>query len=139
MTTINIEDFFTVDNEQEGVWFEPKINGMSCGLEFLLTGKNTDANVAATERYDKQVSKLEEIKDPIEKAKKRNELEASRVADFVKGLREVDGVSVNYGGKKIEYSVPLVKQIFLKSPLIKNQVIDFVLQTTNFIKRKKND
>jgi len=138
MKTINIEDFFTEDNEQQGVWFEPKINGIPCGLEFLLTGKHTDENIAGTERYEKQLSKLEELKDPVEKAKKQKELDANRVAEFVKGLRVVEGYEVNFGGKGIEYSVPLVQKIFLKSPLIKDEVINFVMKTTNFIKREKD-
>ena len=138
MKTINIEDFFTEDNERSGVWFEPKINDIPCGIEFLVTGKNTDENVAATERYEKKLAELEDCKDPVEKARKTKELDASRVAEFVKGMRVVEGYEVNFGGKQIEYSVPLVTQIFLKSPLIKIEVINFVMKTANFIIREKD-
>lgn len=139
MTKINIEDFFTEDNEREGVWFEPRINDIPCGLEFLLTGKNTDENVAATERYEKKLEELDALKDPVEKAKKQKELDAKRVAEFVKSMRVVDGYEVEYGGKQIQYTPALVEQIFLKSPLIKIEVINFVMKTANFIKREKND
>ena len=138
MKTINIEDFFTADNEVTGIWFEPKIQGIPCGLEFLVTGKDTDENIAATERYEKKVAELQEIKDPIEKAGKAKEADAKRVAEFVKGLRVTDGFDVKLGGKKIEYSVPVVEQILLKSPLIKAEIVKFVMDTTNFIKREKN-
>ena len=138
MKKINIEDFFTEDNEVSGVWFEPKIKGTPCGLEFLVTGKNTAENIAATERYDKKLSELEDIKDPVEKAQKSKVVDANRVAEFVKGLRVVEGYEVDFGGKQIEYSVPLIQQIFLKSPLIKAEVIKFVMETANFIKREKN-
>ena len=138
MKTINIEDFFTEDNEVSGVWFEPKIKGTPCGLEFLVTGKNTDENIAATERYEKKLAELEDIKDPVEKAKKAKVADANRVAEFVKGLRVAEGYKVNFEGKTIEYSVPLIQQIFLKSPLIKAEVIKFVMETANFIKREKN-
>jgi len=138
METINIEDFFTEDNEVSGVWFEPKIKGEPCGLEFLVTGKNTDENIAASERYDKKVAELEDIKDPVEKAQKAKVADANRVAEFVKGLRVAKGYEVNFGGKPIDYSVPLVQQIFLKSPLIKTEIIKFVMDTANFIKREKN-
>ena len=143
MKTIDIEDFFTEDNEDSGVWFEPKIRDVNgdlvpCGLEFLVTGKNTDENIAGTERYEKQLAELEDMKDPVEKAKKQKELDANRVAEFVKGLRVVEGYEVNFGGKQIEYSIPLVQKIFLKSPLIKVEVINFVMKTANFIKREKN-
>lgn len=136
---INIEDFFTEDNEKDGIWFHPSINGIPCGLEFLVTGKNTDENIAGTERYERKLAELEDETDPIEKARKQKELDANRVAEFVKGLRVAKGFEVNYGGKAIEYSEPLVQKIFLKSPLIKVEVINFVMKTANFIKREKND
>lgn len=138
MKQINIEDFFTADNEVTGIWFEPKIKGMRCGLEFLVTGKDTDENIAATERYDKLLNELEDLKDPIEKAQKAKELDARRVAEFVKSVRIADGCNVSFGGKKVEYTPEFVQQVFLKAPLIKAEVIKFVMDTTNFIKREKN-
>lgn len=138
MKKINIEDFFTEDNERDGIWFHPSIKGMPCGLEFLLTGKNTDENIAATERYEKKLAELEDEKDPVEKAQKAKVLDANRVAEFVKGLRVAKGFDVDFGGKPIEYSEALVQQIFLKSPLIKVAVINFVMDTANFIKREKD-
>lgn len=139
MKKINIEDFFTEDNEKEGIWYHPSVKGMPCGIEFLLTGKNTDENIAATERYEKKLAELEDEKDPVEKAQKAKVLDANRVAEFVKGLRVAKGFDVDFGGKAIEYSEPLVQQILLKSPLIKVAIINFVMDTANFIKRESND
>ena len=135
---INIEDFFTDDNEKEGIWFEPRIKGVPCGIEFLVTGTGTDENVANTERYDKAMAETEEIKDPIEKVKKQKEIDANRVAQFVKGIRAAEGSEVQYGGKPLEYSVPLIQKLLLKSPLIKMEIIRFAKDTANFIKREKN-
>lgn len=135
---INIEDFFTEDNEKEGVWFEPKVGGQLCGIQFLVTGTGTDENVVASERFEKQVDELEDEKDPIEKSKKRKVLEANRVAEFVIGIRAAEGEKVLFGGKPLEYSVPLVQQILLKSPLIRSEIIKFATNTANFIKREKN-
>jgi hypothetical protein len=135
---INIEDFFTVDNEKNGIWFEPKINGNPCGIEFLVTGRGTDENIAGTERFEKAISETEDIKDPLERIKKQKELDANRVAEFVKGIRCSEGNDVLYGGKPLEYSVPLIQQILLKSPLIKDAIVEFARDTTNFIKREKN-
>lgn len=135
---VNIEDFFTVDNEKNGIWFEPKINGVPCGIEFLVTGTGTDENVANSERFDKAIAETEDIKDPVEKARKRKELDANRVAEFVLGIRSADGNDVLFGGKPLESSVPLIQQILLKSPLIKNEIVRFAVKTENFIRRKKN-
>lgn len=137
--TINIEDFFTVDNENAGLWFEPKIKGEPCGIEFLVTGRGSSENTANTERYEKELAKLQDIKDPIEKVDKAKELDANFVATFVKGIRPAKGTELNFGGKPLEYSVPLIQQILLKSPLIKGEIVAFAKDTTNFIKREKND
>lgn len=135
---INIEDFFTEDNEKEGIWFEPKIKGVPCGIEFLVTGRGTDENIANSERYDKTLAELEDIKDPLEKVQKTKKADADRVAEFVKGIRAAAGSEVKYEGKPLEYSVPMIQQLLLKSPLIKNEIIKFAMDTANFIKREKN-
>lgn len=136
--SINIEDFFTEDNEKEGIWFEPKIKGVPCGIEFLVTGTGTDENVAASERYEKAIAETEDIKDPLEKVKKQKEIDANRVAEFIKGIRAAEGNVLKFGGKPLEYSVPMVQQLLLKSPLIKLEIIKFAKDTANFIKREKN-
>ena len=138
MKKINIEDFFTEDNEVSGVWFQPKIRGELCGLEFLVTGRDTDKNIAAGERYDKILAEIKDINDPVERAKKSKEAEAKRVAEFIKGLRVAPGFEISLGGKPIEYSIPVVEKIFLKSPLIKEEIMKFVADTANFIKRENN-
>ena len=135
---VNLEDFFTLDNEKSGKWFEPKINGSPCGIEFLVTGKNTDENVVNSERYDKAVAEAEDIKDSFERTKKKKELDANRVAEFVIGIRPAEGKKVLFGGRPLEYSVPLVQQILLKSPLIKEEIVRFAVDTVNFIGREKN-
>lgn len=135
---INIEDFFTEDNEKTGIWFEPRINGVPCGFEFLVTGKGTDENVAGSERYDKAMAELEDMKDPIAKAKKRKEIDANRVAEFVKGIRAADGNELMFDGKPLEFSVPFIQKLLQKSPLIKVEIAKFAIDTTNFIKREKN-
>ena len=136
--TINLEDLFTEEREKEGVWFEPKIRGEGCGIEFLVTGRSTDENVAAGERYDKAVDELEEMKDPIEKSKKQKELFANRVAGFVKGIRPAKDSELMYNGKPIEYSVPMIQKLLQQAPLICGQIFSFVTDTANFMKGEKN-
>lgn len=136
---VNLEDFFTEDNEREGIWFEPKINGIPCGFEFLVTGVGTDENVANSERFARAMAESNDIKDPIEKVQKQKVLDANRVAEFVKGIRASEDTNINYKGKPLEYSVPLIQKLLLKSPLIKYEIIDFAKDTANFIKREKND
>lgn len=137
--TINVEDFFTEDYEAEGIWFEPKIKGEPCGIQFLVTGTGTDKNVAIREHYEKEQNKLGEIKDPVEKVKKQKILDAELVSEFVAGIRAAEGSKLLFEGKPIEYSKPFIKKLFEKAPLLKVEVIRFARDTTNFIKREKND
>lgn len=135
---INLEDFLTIENEEKGKWYQPIINGVPCGIEFLVTGKNTDENTVNSERYDKALAEANDIKDNFERTKKKKELDANRVAEFVKGIRAADGKQVLFGGKPLEYSVPLIQQILLKSPLIKEEIVRFAIDPVNFIGREKN-
>jgi hypothetical protein len=138
MATFNLEDLFTADNEEKGVWVEPIIDGEGIGIELLLTGPDTDENAANAEHYKKQLDELEKNKDPIDKAKKRKDLDAKRVAQFVKGIRAANGSEVLFNGKSLEYSIPLIETFFLKAPLVQQWVLQFVFNTANFMKRKKN-
>ena len=136
--TINLEDLFTEEREKEGVWFEPKIKGVPCGIQFLVTGRSTDENVAGGERYDKALAELEDVKDPVEKSKKQKVLFANRVAEFVKGIRPAKDSELKYEGKNLEYSVPMIQKLLQQAPLITGQIFSFVTDTANFMKREKD-
>lgn len=136
--TVNIEDFFTDDNEKAGIWFEPKIDGEPCGIEFLVTGAGADDNLIENERYEKAMSEAEDIKDQKERVNKKKEIDAERIAALVKGIRAAnEGEELKFGGKPLEFSVPMIKQLMLKSPLIKLEIVRFATKTANFIKREK--
>lgn len=135
---VHIENFFTVDNAKAGVWFEPKIEGVGCGFEFLVTGATTDEAMADDEHFESLYAEAEDIKDPIEKQSQRMKVDAERCARLVKGIRAVEGCDVDFEGKELEYSVPLIEQVFLKAPEIKKAVVAFATKNTNFIKREKN-
>lgn len=138
MKTINLEDLFTEEREKEGVWFEPKIKGKPCGIEFLVTGRGTDEAVIGGERYDKALAELEDVKDPVEKSKKQKALFANRVAEFVKDVRPAEGSELMYEGKPLEFSVPMIQKLLYQAPLITTQIFSFMNDTTNFMKREKN-
>lgn len=134
---INIEDFFTTKNEEEGMWFEPSIEGIPCGIEFLVTGLHAEENVSKMEHFDKLQSDLSKIKDPIERAKETKRLDAKRVASLVKGIRPTEDCEIDFEGKPLEFSIPLIEELFYQSPLIKLAVADYSLKTVNFMNRKK--
>ncbi len=135
---VHIEDFFTADNEVEGKWFEPKIDGIGCGFEFLVTGATTDEAMADDEHYDKLYAEADEIRDPIERQHKKMQVDAERCARLVKGIRAAEDCEIDFNGGQVEFSRPLIEQIFLKSPLIKKAVDGYATKTANFINREKN-
>lgn len=135
---INIEDFFTAEREEEGVWFEPIVNGIPCGIEFLVTGANTDKNAAQAERFKKQRAEIEVLKDPEERSKKLKEIDAKRAADFIHGIRPAEGCKINFGGSALEYSKPNIEKIMFGAPLIRVEIIGFAYETANFMKRENN-
>ena len=49
---VNIEDFYTEVNEREGVWHEPIIDNIPCGLEFLLIGIHCEEAVRKMAEID---------------------------------------------------------------------------------------
>ena len=136
--TVNIEDFFSEEREEKGVWFEPTIDGVPCGIEFLVTGIGTDENVAASERYERRLKALKKIEDPVERSKQGKILDANRVAEFVRDIRAKKGQNVLFGGQPLKYSKTLVQQILYKAPLLKAEIARFAVNTANFIKKVKN-
>lgn len=134
---LHVEDLFTEERESEGVWYQPKIKGIPCGLEFLITGAGSDENLANSERYEKAMIETEAIKDPVEKVKKQKEIDANRVAEFVHGIKAAEGCEFDFKGKPLEFSVPFIQELLRKSPLLKMEIIKFAKETTNFMKREK--
>ena len=137
-TQINVEDFYTEENEDNGRWMQPVIKGRPCGIEFLVTGMGKDENLVSQERYEKEMAKLEELKDPVEKVKRQKKLDAKHIASFVHGVRAAEGCEAMIGGKPIEYSVPFIEEFLFNAPLIKVQIAKFARETTNFTGREKN-
>ena len=138
LKVINLEDYYSEDNEREGVWASPEDIDVDCPFEFLLTGANDPRNVAYAERYSKKLDELEDIKDLEEKAEKRKDLDAERIADFVQGMRPKTGYKLTVGKEDFVYSKPYIIKFFRKSPLIQNWAFRFVYKTANFIGRKKD-
>lgn len=136
---IDIEDFYTDDNEKNGVWHEAVTEDGPSGLEFLLIGIHSDEAVAKMEHYDRLVKEVrEKEKDPEIRAQKERELDAERVASLTKGIRTSGGEVIRKKGQEIDFSLDFIKEFYLHAPLIKMDNIEFCVRTANFMNRKKN-
>ena len=134
--TINIEDFYTEENEKKGMWHEPVVDDKGCGLEFLLIGIHSEEAVKSMEHYDELMESIEDEPDSKEKEQKLKELDADRVASLTKGIRATDGSELMINGEKFKFSQEAVKQLYLNSPFIKLDNIEFTLKSSNFMKKQ---
>ncbi len=131
---INIENYFSEKNEQDGVWHEPIIDGNPIGIELLVMGIHSDFATNEMIRIGLESANVEKSdlsKD--EKNKKLEELDAERVAVLTKGIRAVDGSTLTYKGEKIKFTTELMKELYLNSPDIKMEIANFVVKSSNFI------
>lgn len=136
----DIENLFTEKNEREGVWFEPVFEDVHCGVEFLLIGINSEEASSAMIRFDELADKIRDSKDEdSEKEQKLRELDAERVASFVKGIRATDGSELQLAGEAVTEATvnKVAKELFINSPDVKLACVDFVLKSSNFMKIKK--
>ena len=133
--TINIEDFYTEENEKTGVWHEPVIDGNPCGLEFLIIGIHSDEAVKKMDYYDGLLDKLQEEPDEVRYEKER-EIDAERVASITKDIRATNGGTIVEDGKPIEFSIEFMKKFYLNAPIIKMDNIEFAIKTSNFMKKQ---
>lgn len=131
---INIENFFTEENERKGVWHEPVIDDIPCGIEFLLTGIHTDEATIELTKIDEKSEKIREsTMDESEKEKLLDDLDAERVAVITKGIRAKDGSQLVKNGKPIEFSKEFAKEFYKNCPAIKMHNVDFVLKSSSFM------
>lgn len=136
----DIENLFTEKNEREGVWFEPVFEDVHCGVEFLLIGINSEEASTAMIHFDELADEIRDSKDEDSvKEQKLRDLEAERVASFVKGIRATDGSELQLAGETVTDSnvKKVAKELFINSPDVKLACVDFVLKSSNFMKIKK--
>lgn len=136
----DIENLFTEKNEREGVWFEPVFEDVHCGVEFLLIGINSEEASTAMIHFDELADEIRDSKDEDSvKEQKLRDLEAERVASFVKEIRATDGSELQLAGETVTDSnvKKVAKELFINSPDVKLACVDFVLKSSNFMKIKK--
>ena len=129
--TINIEDFYTEENEKNGVWHEPVIDGEPCGVEFLLIGIHSEEAIKNMDKYDEILNNAKEE----EREEMERDIDAARVASLTKGVRGANGEKILVEGKEVEFDFEFIKKLYLNAPLIKMDNIEFAIKTSNFMKK----
>lgn len=135
---VEISDFFTRKQEEEGVWFEPAPFGQKMGLEFKILGVNSTRMAIVLDNFNKKQAEIETIKDIEEKAKATNELYAESAANRVIGLRAAKGVTAKLNGEDISYSDDIVRSILFECPDAAAEIIRATRDGENFLVKKTN-
>lgn len=137
MNKINISNFFTRQNEEDGIERKLYVDGEFTGLIAVVYGANSNAVSIANETYRREIAEINTIKDPMTKAEKSDVAFSKRMAGFVKNIYAEDGSEIVK-----EDGTPITKDdyamIMKESPLIARAVLEIASDTENFLDKKKN-
>lgn len=133
---LDLADFFSRDNENSGVWFEPEIKGIKCGFEFLVCGVNSNTASKADDKWNKRKSELESIQDSEKKAAMEDEIFAERIAGYILDIRGKDGKKLVANGKDVTKDD--IPDIIYNSPALAIEVSKFAATLENFLGKKKD-
>ena len=132
---VDFTDFFTKDNSEKGVWHEPNING-KIGIEFRVIGAESNEAAQLFSDYDKNISRIDEIKDPEKKNEETRKALADVSSKIIKDVRGAEGRPLVVGGKPFKFSQPAMYTIMYNSPTLANKIIRFARNDTNFMEKK---
>lgn len=122
---IEITKFFNVTREKEGVWYEPKINGIPLGLELKVLGPSAEAVRKASVEYDTAHEKADELfkKEPGKALDMEQEALAKRAAACVVDIRGKGGNTITVEGKPLEFSKEFAERLFFENGDITGDVL----------------
>ena len=137
---MNISDFNTVAACEKGAWMTIKdFDGIDTDMEFKVIGIDSKAFKSQVNRLSKQNENKKMDMDQLEASQIRT-LTAITIdwKNIEKGTGEFDAV-----GNEIMESIPFTKEnaeaIYINSPHISNQIVEFAKERTNFLERKHLD
>lgn len=133
---IDVSKFYSLNNEENGVWFEAEIGRRGTGIEFLVYGPNSKKAWVASNHYAKALEELEDL-DEEERRNKGNEYLVDAVVEIVKDVRGKNGKKLMAGDK--ELTVADVKDMFINSPMLALAVWDFHKRSEGFLEGKKKN
>lgn len=129
---INVCDFFSKDNEENGKWYEAKVRGVGTGIEFKIYGPNSSAVSVAQERYQKARDEINKMEDVKAKSEATDKMLAEYAAALVCDIRGKDGQKlVNKDGSEV--TVKDVKTILYNAPVIASDIAKFETNQNNFL------
>lgn len=133
---VDISDFFTTDNEINGIWYEPCPYGKHTNIEFKLLGISSDVTVTAGDQYDKDMEAAKKETDPVKRDRLETEALVRRVASMVVDIRGKNGFVPKINGEPLTYTKENVKKILRGSRAIRNEFLKVIGGGEDFMTRK---
>lgn len=132
---IDIADFFTKESQENGVWCEPNIGG-KIGVEFLVIGAESNEAAQIFADYDKDMNRINEIKDASTKNEETRKALATATSKLVKGMRSTSGKTLVMKGESFAFNYANAYMIMYSSPSIADRILRFARNDTNFMVKK---
>lgn len=129
---IDITKFFSRDNEENGKWYQPKVKGKECGIEFKIYGPNSNAQSVADDKFNKEKEEIDMIEDSVEKEERYKEALAKKLAAYCGDIRGANGAKLSLGDDK-EVTKKDIYDIFVNSPVIALDVMRYAARQENFL------
>lgn len=134
--SVDISGFFTKQNSEKGMWTEPNING-PIGVKFLVIGAESNEAARYLADYDKDMERINQIKDPAQRNEEMRVAMATVTAKLVKNIACGEGVGeIKINGKPLTYSHETVYAIMYNSIPIADKIIRFSRRDSDFMAKK---
>ena len=131
---INVGDFYSKDNEENGMWYEAKVRGVGTGIEFKLFGPNSSASAVAQDKYQKARDEIAKIEDVKAKNEATDKMLAEYAAALVCDIRGKDGQELqNEDGTPV--TVKDVYTILFNAPVLASDIAKFETNQNNFLSK----
>ena len=136
--TIDITTFFSKKNEDNGIWYEPKVNGVPVGFEVKVYGPNSSAATVARDTANKAEDEANKIADAKTKSDTLDKIIAQLATDLVSDIRGKDGNKI-VDDKGEAITKDDIYNIMFNSPVLATDITRFQRNQNNFLSPKSSN
>jgi len=135
---IKISDFFSKKNEDNGIWYEPKVNGLPAGFEVKVYGPNSSAATVARDVANKAEDEANKINDAKAKSDALDKIIAQLATDLISDIRGKDkNQIVKDNGEPVTKDD--IYEIMFNSPVLATDITRFQRNQNNFLSPKSSN
>lgn len=130
---INISQFFSKQNEEEGKWYEPKVRGVGVGFEVKVYGPNSSAASMAQDKYQKARDEINKISDEKAKIEATDKMLAEYAAALICDIRPIGNKKLTMTENGPEVTIKDIKEIMYQAPILASDIARFESNQNNFL------